>query len=118
MEESILITIKKLLGIDEDCEDFDTDVMVHINSIFPVLTQLGVGPDEGFEITGDKEKWTDFLGTDSKLLGTVRSYLYLRTRMLFDPPVGSVATSFENTIQEFEWRLNVQVDPKKPTPNE
>lgn len=118
MEESIFISIKKLLNIDEDCEDFDTEVMIHINSVFPILHQLGVGPDDGFEITGDREKWSDYLGEDSKLLGTVRSYMYLKVRMLFDPPVGSVATSFENTIKEFEWRINVQVDPKKPTSDE
>ena len=109
--ESILNSIKKLLGIDETYEAFDTDIIMHINSVFSVLNQLGVGPEEGFYITGDTQTWTDFLG-DRKDIELVKSYVYMKVRLIFDPPQSSaVMESMNRAISEFEWRANVAVDP-------
>lgn len=113
--ESILNSIKKLLGIDETYEAFDTDIIMHINSVFSVLNQLGVGPEEGFYITGDTQTWTDFLG-DRKDIELVKSYVYMKVRLIFDPPQSSaVIESFNRAISEFEWRANVAVDPVPST---
>lgn len=112
MEESILTSIKKLLGIAESNTDFDTDIVMHINSVFMILRQLGVGPETGFNITGNSETWFNYLGEEKNKLALVRSYIYLKVRLLFDPPVGSVLESINRSISEFEWRLNVEVDPK------
>lgn len=109
--EGILATIKRLLGIDVYCTDFDTDVIVHINSAFMVLNQLGVGPPEGFTITGNTEKWTDFIGTTAGI-ESVKTYIYLKVKLVFDPPQSSAAMeSINRMIRELEWRLNVAVDP-------
>lgn len=107
MTESILISTKKVLGIDAAYDAFDLDIMTHINSVFNTLHQLGVGPNDGFSITGDDEVWQSFT-ENNVLLNSVKSYVYLRVRMLFDPP----ATSFhleavKEQIRELEWRLNV-----------
>ena len=108
--ESVLISIKKLLGIAEDYKCFDSEIIVHINTAFMTLQQLGVGPEEGFSITGEFDEWKSFLG-DSKQLEAVKTYIYLKVRTLFDPPSSTaVLTSYENQIKEYEWRLNVQVD--------
>lgn len=112
MDESILTSIKKLLGIAEDYTHFDTDIMIHINSIFMVLMQLGVGPKDGYFIVDKDDVWTDFM-PDCALLNTVKSYMYLRVKLLFDPPVGSGIESMNRIISEYEWRLNVAVDPGK-----
>ena len=113
--ESILNSIKKLLGIDETYEAFDTDIIMHINSVFSVLNQLGVGPEEGFYITGDTQTWTDFLG-DRKDIELVKSYVYMKVRLIFDPPQSSaVIESMNRAVSEFEWRANVAVDPAKTT---
>lgn len=110
---SILTSIKKLLGIMEDYEHFDQDIIIHINSVFMILQQLGVGPKEGFSIQDKSSVWEDYI-QDPNTIESIKSYMYLKVRLLFDPPVGSVLTSFENQIKEFEWRLNVQVDPELP----
>lgn len=108
--ESILTSVKKLLGIDEAYEHFDTDIIIHINSIFMVLTQMGVGPAEGFSIIDKNDIWTDFIEDLSKL-EAVKSYVYLRVKLLFDPPASSAVTeSMNRMISEFEWRLNAEVD--------
>lgn len=108
--DSILINTKKLLGIDKDYDVFDLDIIIHINSAFTVLQQLGVGPRKGFSISGEKETWSDFFG-DSEPIEMVKSYLYLKTRLLFDPPnVGVLHEAMERQISEFEWRLNVQAE--------
>lgn len=108
MKDSILIDIKKMLGLGEDYNEFDKEIMNHINSVFTILRQLGVGPEEGFKITGVADTWDDF--SDSMLLiEDVKSYIFLRVRMLFDPPSNSVlASSIEKQISEFEWRLNIE----------
>lgn len=112
--ESILTSIKKLLGIAEDYTHFDADLIMHINSVFTILTQLGVGPSEGFRIEDEIATWNDFLQTDSLLFESVKSYMHLKVKLLFDPPLsGTVMESYNRMISEFEWRLNVAADPKQ-----
>ena len=108
--ESILTSIKKLLGIAEDYEHFDQDIIMHINSVFMILTQLGVGPDEGFSIEDDTAVWTDFI-QDIKKLESVKTYIYLKVKLAFDPPLSSaVIESMNRLINELEWRLNVAAE--------
>lgn len=109
--ESILISIKKLLGIDNGYTHFDADLIMHINSVFSILTQMGVGPPDGFSITGKDEKWADFL-KDVNKFSLVKSYMHLKVKLLFDPPLSSaVIESINRQISEFEWRLFVAADP-------
>lgn len=113
MNESILVSIKKLLGIAEDYNHFDADIIMHINTVFMILMQLGVGPTSGFSILDDSAVWSDFLPTGQQL-ESVKTYMYLRVKMMFDPPQsGTVTQSTENLIKELEFRLNVEVDPEK-----
>ena len=108
--DSILTSIKKMLGITADYDAFDNDLIMHINSVIMVLTQIGVGPSDGFTITGKDETWADFIGEDSRL-EAVKSYMYLKVRLLFDPPLSSaVMESMNRMISEYEWRLNVAAD--------
>lgn len=108
--ESILTSIKKLLGIAEDYEAFDTDIMIHINSVFMILTQLGVGPANGFRITGKYETWEEFV-SDGIVADAVKTYVYLKVRLLFDPPTSSaVMDAINRSISEYEWRLNVAAE--------
>lgn len=110
--ESILTTIKKLLGIVEDCTDFDDMLIVYINSAFSVLHQIGVGPKDGFSIEDDSEVWTDFISDDPSTLRSVRTYIYLKVKLMFDPPQnGSLLESINRQILEHESRLNMVVDP-------
>ena len=110
--ESILTSIKKLLGITEEYTHFDNDLILHINSVLMILSQLGVGPSEGYSISSSAQTWTDFLGDDLKKLQSVKSYVALKVRLMFDPPTSSsVMEAINNQIREFEWRLNVAVDP-------
>ena len=109
--ESILTSIKKLLGIDAEYKHFDPDLIMHINSVFSILTQLGVGPPNGFSITGDSEKWDSFIAKDPDNFSLVKSYMHLKVKLLFDPPLGSaVIESINKQISEFEWRLNVAAE--------
>lgn len=109
--DSILTSIKKLLGIAEDYEHFDQDLIIHINSVLSVLTQLGVGPSEGFSIEDENATWNDFIPED-KRLSSIRSYVYMKVKLLFDPPLSSsVMESMNRMISEFEWRLNVTAEP-------
>lgn len=108
--ESILTSIKKLLGIEEEYTQFDADIIMHINTVFLNLTQLGVGPSEGFLIEDDTAIWEDFIGNSSQLQA-VKTYMYLKVKLLFDPPLSSSVTeSMNRMIAELEWRLNVAVD--------
>ena len=108
--DSILTSIKKLLGIAEDYEHFDQDLIIHINSVLSVLTQLGVGPSEGFSIEDENATWNDFIPED-KRLSSIRSYVYMKVKLLFDPPLSSsVMESMNRMISEFEWRLNVAAE--------
>lgn len=107
MENSILKSIKKILGLDSDYTVYDLDVITHINSVFSTLTQLGVGPSAGFMIEDDTATWSDFLDDDPKI-SSVKTYVYLRVRLIFDPPSTSyVIAALERQITELEWRLNV-----------
>lgn len=117
--ESILGSIKKQLGIGEEYTQFDSDVTININTAFSVLTQLGVGPQEGFFIKDKSSKWTDFIGEEKKL-ELVKTYIYLKVKLVFDPPQSSaVIEVYKENIKELEWRLNVLVDPgKEETTNE
>lgn len=107
MSDSILTSTKKVLGLEAEYTAFDVDVIMHINTAFSTLNQLGVGPEEGFVIHDKEAKWEDFIGED-KRLSSVKSYIYLRVRLLFDPPETSYAReSFKKQYEELEWRLNV-----------
>lgn len=108
--ESILTSIKKLLGISEEYAMFDSDLIMHINSVFMILTQLGIGPSEGFNIEDDSATWDEFVSDDLKL-DLIKSYMHLKVKLLFDPPLNSaVIESMNRMINEFEWRLNVAAD--------
>lgn len=111
--ESILTSIKKMLGLTEEYDYFDMDIIMHINSVFMTLKQLGVGPAEGFFIEDATATWTDFIEDVSKLQA-VKTYMFLKVKLLFDPAsVGSsTLAAYERMIQEFEWRLNAEVDYK------
>lgn len=107
---SILVSIKKLLNVEETDDSFDTDIGMLINNEFMTLHQLGIGPDEGFSITDADTKWADF-SSDKTLIETVKTYVYMKVRMIFDPPASSVvADAFNSQIRELEWRLNVQAE--------
>lgn len=111
LKEKIFDSIKALLGPDAPYEVYDQDILIHINSVISVLTQLGVGPATGYLVTKETT-WADFLGADSTRLNMVRTYIYLKVRMLFDPPTSSyVMTAYQDQCKELEWRLNVAVDP-------
>lgn len=106
MAQSILTSVKKILGLAESDTSFDVDVLLHINSVFSILDQVGIGPDGGFMIEDDSPTWDDFV-TD-KRMNSVKTYVYLRVRLLFDPPNTSfVIDSMNKQISELEWRLNV-----------
>lgn len=108
--ESILISIKKLLGIDAEYNHFDPDIIMHINSVFMILNQLGVGPAEGFSIEDDTAIWTDFVSDITKV-EAVKTYIHLKVKLVFDPPLSSAAMeSTKQLIDELEWRLNVAAD--------
>lgn len=111
MEESILLSIKKLLGIGAEYTNFDTDVIIHINTAIMVLHQLGVGPqDEVFTISSQDEKWSDFITVEDDL-EAVKTYIYLKVKIIFDPPQhGPTEDAFRESIREYEWRLTHQVD--------
>lgn len=109
--ESILTSVKKLLGITEEYTQFDTDIIIHINTVFMILHQLGVGPDKPFTITNKESKWSDFIGEDDNI-EAVKTYMFMKVKLLFDPPqTSSSVESTERIISELEWRLNVAVDP-------
>lgn len=109
--DSILTSTKKLLGITEDYEHFDPDIIMHINAVFLILNQMGVGPDTPFSITDKSATWEDFSSDISKI-EMVKSYMGNKVRQMFDPPQsGTVAESLKNIIAEQQWRLNVACDP-------
>ena len=107
---SILTSVKKLLGIAEEYTQFDTDIIIHINTIFMALQQMGIGPKDGFSITDENDLWTDFM-EDSILLNSVKTYMYLRVKLLFDPPLtSSTVDSFNKLISELEFRMNSKAE--------
>ncbi|PNH20943.1 structural protein [Lachnospiraceae bacterium] len=116
--DSVLISIKKLLGIAEEYEHFDADLIMHINSVFSILTQLGVGPFKGFMIEDKSATWKDFTSDESKYM-LVKSYMHLKVKLLFDPPLSSaVLECYKTQISEYEWRLNVAAENDNTDSNE
>lgn len=114
MEESILTSIKKLLGIAEEYTQFDTDLIIHINTVLSVLGQIGVGGESRQPITDKNTTWESVIGTESKL-DMVKSYVYLKVKLLFDPPQSSaVMDAINRNIGELEWRIFVETDPEIP----
>lgn len=110
MNESILTSVKKLLGIDESYEHFDTDIILHINSVFMILQQLGVGPKNGFSIADKTSKWSDFIQSETNF-EAVKTYTYLKVKLVFDPPLSSaVMEAMKTMTNELEWRLNVAAE--------
>lgn len=121
MTNSILLTVKKMLGVSEEYKPFDIDIITNINSVFLTLNQLGVGPSSPFQITGEDEVWTDF--EDPTKVPGIQTYVYLKVRLLFDPPTNSfLVDSIRKQIDELEWRLNVQkeylVTPEEEEPEQ
>lgn len=107
MVESILTSIKVLLGITEDCIDFDPVLIIHINSVFMILNQMGVGPSDGYKIDDKNNSWDEYVDPNDDL-ESVKTYVYLKVKMLFDPPLSSsVMSAINQQISELEWRLNV-----------
>ena len=107
---NILIEVKKMNGIEPEYTHFDSDIIIHINSALLSLTQLGVGPTNGFMITGEAETWDDVLG-DSLVFIAAKTFVYLKVRLVFDPPSSSfVIEAMKDQIKELEWRLNVQAE--------
>ena len=106
MTDSILLTTKKALGLAEDYNVFDPDIIMHINSVFSNLATLGIGPEASFEIEDETKTWNDF--TSDVRLNSVKSYTYLKVRLMFDPPTTSfVLNAIQEQLKELEWRMNV-----------
>ena len=109
--DSILTSIKKLLGITEEYEEFDTDIIIHINSVLATLYQLGVGPESGFSITDSSSTWSDFIGENNVLIDLVKTYVYYKVRLAFDPPTnGTHIESMNKLMNEQEFRIRSMVD--------
>lgn len=112
MEESILTSIKKLLGVDVKYTVFDSDIIMHINTVFTTLNQIGVGPKEGFMIEDESTEWTEYI-KDIKKFNSVKTYIYLRVKLIFDPPASSsVLEAFKKNADELEWRLKTEAESK------
>lgn len=108
--DSILTSVKKMLGIAEEYEHFDADLLMHINSVFSILHQLGVGPADGFMIEDKSSIWSDFISDESKYM-LAKSYMFLKVKLLFDPPLSSaVLECYKTQISEYEWRLNITAE--------
>ena len=115
MQDSILVTIRKLVCGDPYANHFDTDLLVHINACFSILNQLGVGPENGFVVTDETQSWSSYIA-DNYILNMVKTYVTLKVKKIFDPPLtSSVLEAMDKEISQLEWRLNVAVDPVKPT---
>lgn len=111
--DSILTSIKKMLGVEEEYEHFDPDILMHINSAFSILTQLGVGPDNGFMIVDKNSTWNEFI-KDEAQLNLVKSYMFIKVKLLFDPPMSTaVLECYKAQVSEYESRLNVAAENAK-----
>lgn len=110
LENSILNDIKSMLGPTYDDESFDTDIIIYINSTFTILRQLGVGPKYGYRIKDKNNIWSEFV-KDTEGLDAVKTYIYLKVKLVFDPPLNaSLVEAFNTQVKELEWRLNVSVE--------
>lgn len=108
---SILTSVKQLLGVEDNYTEFDTDIMIHINAVFMILRQVGVGPVNGFSISDKYANWTEFLPKDDPNHEAVKSYMYAKVRLMFDPPASSILKeSLKEIVKEFEWRLNIEAE--------
>lgn len=114
MEDSILNTVKKSIGIMPDYDTFDDALIMHINSVFMILAQLGVGAARGFRIEDDSAEWSDFLSDEDKNFESMKSYICMKVRLLFDPPSSSTHMDcIKQLVDEFEWRLNLEAEESK-----
>lgn len=110
MSDSILVSVKKMLGLEEDYTPFDDELTGHINSAIMAAHQIGIGKPD-FMITGASETWEDWLGEEASHYASIRHYIYLKTKISWDPPANSfIATAIEKQIDESTWRLNVQAE--------
>jgi hypothetical protein len=108
--DSILLSVKKMLGIEPDCTDFDIDIIININSVLMFLNQIGIGPQNGFFISDEGDEWADIVG-DRIDIDAVKTYVYLKVKLLFDPPTSNyVIEAIERQTKEIEWRLNTQME--------
>ena len=111
--ESILTSTKKLLGISQDDDSFDTDIIFHINTVFSILSQMGIGPEDGFKITDDTTVWSDYI-QDDIMLEMVKSYIPIKVRKMFDPPTSSAVVEWlDKIIEELEQRLYAEFEIRK-----
>ena len=111
-DKSIFEDIKKLIGVSKDDTSFDDDIIIHINSVFMILNQLGVGPSTGFSISDSSTKWGDYVSSD-KDLEAIKTFIHLKTKLIFDPPLSNtVMEAIKQTISELEWRLNANAESK------
>ena len=109
--DSILTSVKKMIGIDETYDAFDDQIIMCINTVFMTLKQLGVGPTDGYFIEDSNDLWSDYLGDNDTKLRSVRIYTALKVKMMFDPPTSSiVADAMNKSIAELEWRINGDAD--------
>lgn len=109
--DSILITIKKMLGIDAEDDSFDMDIIVIINSIIPSLTQMGIGPSKGYVVLSSENLWSDYLKDNVINLEGIKTYIFLKTKLVFDPPANStMIEAYNKMISELEWRMMLNVE--------
>ena len=107
MMDSILISLKKFLGIDAAYTIFDPDIMLHANTAFAILNQLGVGPEEGFMIESEDETWDSYISDYNFMM--VKTFIYLKVKLLFDPPSNaSLYESMNRQLDELTWRLELE----------
>lgn len=107
MDEGILVSVKKMLGIEDCCDSFDNELMIHINSALSVLYQLGV-PANSYAISLSNETWSDIFELDDTILNLIKTYIYAKVRLIFDPPTTSfVLDSLNSQIKEMEWRIYI-----------
>ena len=112
--DSILSSIKKQLGISAEYKQFDVDITIYINTALSTLTQLGVGPEEGFTISNELQTWDEFIPDNEAQLSMVKTYIYLKVKLVFDPPMSSaILEAYKQSISELEWRLNSEAELKK-----
>ena len=108
--DSVLLSVKKMIGLTSDYTAFDTDIIIHINTVFEELNQMGVGPEEGFSISDSSTEWSEYF-TYGKTSEMVKSYMYLKVRTLFDPPSsGTLAQAYNANLDEYRWRLLIFAD--------
>ncbi len=113
MENSILNSVKKSIGIMPEYTAFDDTLIMHINSAFMMLTQMGIGPSKGFHIEDSSKEWSDFLSNTDDNYESVKSYVAMKVRLLFDPPSSSTHMEcIKQMISEIEWRLNFEYEGK------